>query len=90
MKLEVNITKKRFFAIFGAFLLLAGAIVVYAQGAAAPNPGHSADQIDFSGGFGIGTTNPRGEFEIKVPDVDATNGYPSIVFDISNNFHALF
>jgi len=47
MKLEVDITKKRFFALFGAILLLAGVGLVYAE----LHPGfvgHTADQIDFS------------------------------------------
>ncbi|MDP3881753.1 MAG: hypothetical protein Q8Q31_02645 [Nanoarchaeota archaeon] len=51
MKLEVNITKTRFFSILGLILILAGAIATYAYTttfdrtvAQAPTFGHSADE----------------------------------------------
>lgn len=45
MKFEVNINKKHAFMIFGAILVLAGAIYGYAQ-SGVPNPGHSLGEID--------------------------------------------
>jgi len=47
MKLEVNVTKLRFFAILGAVLILAGAIAIYAYGTSTPSVfGHSAAEIE--------------------------------------------
>jgi len=55
MRININITKTRFFAILGAFLLLAGSIFVYAYNSADSavigNPvifGHSTDEVDWS------------------------------------------
>ena len=44
MKIEVNITKKYFFTILGALLLVASGLFVYAQ-QAVPNPGHGAESV---------------------------------------------
>ena len=44
MELKVVIDKKSAFMIFGAILILAGAIYGYAQ-SGVPNPGHSGDEI---------------------------------------------
>ena len=44
MKIEVNITKTRFFVLLGAVLLLAG--IVFVIGQVPNNPGHPANQID--------------------------------------------
>ncbi len=49
MKLEVNVTKKRFFVILGAFLMLMGLLIVYAYNSNPANPavfGHSANEIE--------------------------------------------
>tara|TARA_Y100000310_G_scaffold206639_1_gene207054 strand:+ start:104 stop:556 length:453 start_codon:yes stop_codon:yes gene_type:complete len=45
MDLKVVIDKKFAFIIFGAILILAGAIYGYAQGGSAPNPGHLSEEI---------------------------------------------
>ena len=45
MELKVVIDKKFAFMIFGAILILAGAIYGYAQGGSTPNPGHLANEI---------------------------------------------
>ncbi len=50
MKLEVNLSKKYFFILLGAILVLAGAIYGYAQGGDIPNPGHDFEEIDFPTG----------------------------------------
>lgn len=52
MKLEVNVTKKRFFVLLGAVLLLAGSIAVYAVPAGV-TVGHDASEIYLSGGADI-------------------------------------
>jgi len=44
MKLEVNLSKKYFFILLGAILILAGAIYGYAQ-SGVPNPGHDWNEI---------------------------------------------
>ena len=50
MKLEVNLSKKYFFILLGAILILAGAIYGYAQGGSTPNPGHDFEEIAFPTG----------------------------------------
>ena len=47
MKIEVNITKTRFYVLLGAILTLAVAIFVGAQVQTVPNPGHSVSQVAF-------------------------------------------
>ena len=48
MKLEVNLSKKYFFILLGAILVLAGAIYGYAFGGSEPEiMGHSFGEIDF-------------------------------------------
>lgn len=52
MKLEVEIQKKYAFMIFGAILILAGAITIYAYNESTPNVvGHHANDIQYSGGL---------------------------------------
>jgi len=49
MKLEVNVTKKRFFVLLGVILIFAGVFAVYAYNSAFDNPavmGHSAGEIE--------------------------------------------
>lgn len=49
MKIEVNLTKTKFFILLGAILLLAGIFVVYAFGGSQPSiVGHSVGEIDWS------------------------------------------
>ena len=47
MKLEVNISKAKFFSILGAVLVLAGALFAYAYGTNSPSVfGHSIQEVD--------------------------------------------
>ena len=49
VQINLNITKRRFFVLFGAILLLAGAFAVYAFGTSNPsNFGHDVGEIDFT------------------------------------------
>jgi len=51
MKLEVNLSKKYFFILLGAILILAGAIYGFAYGGSNPAVmGHSFEEIDFPTG----------------------------------------
>ena len=45
MKIEVNLTKKKFYALFVVAVFLAGILVVYAQFGVKPNPGHLTSEL---------------------------------------------
>ena len=52
MKIEVNVTKRRFFMIFGTILLLVGIFTVYAFGTNNPSSfGHTLGEIEFTLNF---------------------------------------
>ncbi len=48
MKLEINLTKGKFWALMVVGILLVG-VLVYAAANSKPNPGHGLDEIDLSG-----------------------------------------
>tara|TARA_Y100000310_G_scaffold24486_1_gene23543 strand:+ start:180 stop:725 length:546 start_codon:yes stop_codon:yes gene_type:complete len=83
MELKVVIDKKFAFMIFGAILILAGAIYGYAQAGIAPNPGHLFEELEgvqaqlTGGNCGTGevvqSINNNGAVTCKTDDVGSEN-----------------
>jgi len=82
MKLEVNIEKKYFFVIVGAFLLLAGVLMVYAgpPTASKPNPGHDISELQQCPTGSVLKSNSLGAWECGT-DVVGGSGTTQVILN---------
>ena len=90
MKFEVNLSKKYFFIILGAILILAGAIYSYAQGGV-PNPGHSLGEIDVETSYYCGNGEyvksidlETGSVVCETDDVGSVESFGTLINSLPN------